>query len=526
MAAKKCSNRLFGNNGALRFWSKSRSVSQPSSLGTESLGSRMTRGVGWMALFKLAERGIGLLGTVILARLLLPSDFGLVAMSISVVALLELMSAFGFDVALIQRPALQRGHYDTVWTFNILLATAIAVLLLLLSVPAASFYAEPRLELILPVLAIGVFVGGFENIGVVAFRRELNFRREFQFLILKRVATFAVSIGLAVAYQTYWALIAGTVVGKFFGVALSYVAHPYRPRLSLQLRHDLFSFSKWLFFLNCVHLFQQRFSDFVLGRSAGAHGLGIYNIALEIALLPTTELVAPINRAVFPGYARLLNNPIELRARFFDVFGIIALLAFPAAVGLASIAAPAVEALLGDNWTEAIPLVRSMAIAGLFGALLSNLYVVIIAAGRARAITITSAGILVFALPLFVIAAVRYGLSGAAWAYVGTSLLTLLAMNVVFFHVTGFPVKPYLSRLWRPAAASLVLSAGLYAVDVIFLEAMPNLYKLAWLIATGAVIYALAIWALWRLSGNPTGSEQRVLEFLHPRALGRSSPFP
>src|SRR6202022_3008075 len=99
---------------------------------------------------------------------------------------------------------------------------------------------------------------------------------------------------------SYWALVAGMVTGKVCSVWMSYLAHPYRPRFTLAARRDLLHFSKWLFISNFVLFLQNKSDSFILGRTVGAAGLGIYNIASEIAVLPSTELIAPINRAVFP----------------------------------------------------------------------------------------------------------------------------------------------------------------------------------------------------------------------------------
>ena len=109
-------------------------------------GSQIAKGAAWLIGFKLLDKSIGLVSTLVLVRVLTPSDFGLVAMATAVVALLELMGAFGFDAALIQRQDTTRGHFDTAWTFNVIFGSSVALLLVALALPAAGFYREPRLE--------------------------------------------------------------------------------------------------------------------------------------------------------------------------------------------------------------------------------------------------------------------------------------------------------------------------------------------------------------------------------------------
>src|SRR5262245_61096532 len=207
---------------------------------------RMAKGALWMVLARTTDRSMGLVSTAILARLLVADDFGLVAMATAVLALLELIASFGFDVALIQNTNASRQQYDTAWTFNVFLGASIGLLLLLLAVPAAHFYNEPRLTGILSCLALAAAVQGFENFGVVAFRKALNFNNDFALLFSKRLATFSVTIPIAFALRNYWALVAGILVGRIASVGLTYWLHPYRPRFSLAGGSALLHFGKWL----------------------------------------------------------------------------------------------------------------------------------------------------------------------------------------------------------------------------------------------------------------------------------------
>src|SRR5262249_45457483 len=132
--------------------------------------ARMARGAAWMVAARFVDRSIGVVSTVVLARLLLPADFGLVAMAMSIIAALALLGAFNFDLALIQHPSSERRHFDTVWTLDLGVAVVSALTLLILAAPAASFYREPRLSWVMVALAAGALIGGLQNVGVVTFR--------------------------------------------------------------------------------------------------------------------------------------------------------------------------------------------------------------------------------------------------------------------------------------------------------------------------------------------------------------------
>ena len=484
-------------------------------------GRQIAKGAAWLMGFKLLDKSIGLVSTLVLVRILTPSDFGLVAMAMSVVALLELMGAFGFDSALIQRQDTARSHFDTAWTFNVIFGCGIAVLLLALALPAADFYREPRLAYMLPALAIGALATGFENIGTVAFRKELNFQLEFRYLLTKRLAGFVITMLAALTLRSFWALIIGIVAGKLMAVIISYLVHPYRPRFSLTARADLFNFSKWLFVSNLIQFLHSRSTDFVLGRTVGSHGLGVYNLAAEISAMPSTELIAPLNRAVYPAYAQLAKAPEKLLARFLEVYGLISLISFPVAVGLYCLAGPVVNLLLGSQWTEAIPIMQILGLCGLVGALQGNMYVVMSAMGQPRANTLLSASLLVISLPAVVYASLYYGALGAAYAHFCASVFGFTGILFVFTKVTSLPLFNLFSVMWRPLLASSAMALAVNNSGEYMRNHWPvasNVVHLAVLMPTGALSYACAIMLLWLLAGRPLTVEQMLLSQM-PRLI-------
>lgn len=483
---------------------------------------QIAKGTAWLMLFKVFDKAVGLISTLILARLLVPSDFGLIAMASSIVALTELMGAFGFDTALIQRQNARREHYDTAWTFNVIFGLAIACTLIILTIPAATFYNEPRLTSIIPLLAIGALISGMENIGTVAFRKELNFNLEFKFLALKRISGFIVTIFFAFTFQTYWALIAGTLTSKIVALIISYRLHDYRPTFSLSARADLFNFSKWLFISNLIGFLRSRSTDFILGRTAGTHGLGIFNVGHEIAMMPTTEIVAPINRAVYPAYSKLVTNKLELNSRFLEVFGFIALISIPASFGLIAIAETAIPVLLGRKWIETIPIVRLVAIAGLAGALQSNLHVFILAIGKPKASTYLSAALLVISLPLIIFSSIEYGLIGAASAYMASACINFICTVVVFIKISGIKIIDFSRQLYNPFCSTIVMTGSVYYLDQHFTHNLPDVPLTAAFLAcilAGCIIYTTTVIFIWHISGRPDSTEKTLIDLISRKYL-------
>ena len=494
---------------------------------TEEIGSKIASGAAWMALFKLVERSLGLISVVILARLLTPEDFGVVAMAMALIAMLDLLGAFSFDIALIQNQKASRHHFDTAWTFNVVIGLVIAALLLALAGPAAGFYREDRLTDVIMFLAIGSLLQGLENIGVVEFRKQLHFRKEFIFLFTKKLVGFCVTVPLAVAWENYWALVVGQVSSKVAGVVLSYGLHSFRPRLSISAGKELFGFSGWLMANNLLFYLKNRSVELIIGRMLGPRSLGLFSIAYEISNLPTTELIGPMNRAIFPGYAKLTEDKARLRSGFLNIIGLIAVVALPVGAGVAVMSEYVVQLLLGDQWLDAIPLVSVLAIFGTLGALQSNTTYIFLALGKPQIETYLGVAYVIILLTLLAVLIPNYKTFGVALAYLTTVVLMMPPTLLLIRAQLGLEWGMIAGAFWRP----LVATTGMYfGVDQWLNYLKVNwqdagiLVELASGIVLGATLYLGLMLIFWLLVGKPESSaEKTIIRFLKNRLSRRAS---
>jgi lipopolysaccharide exporter len=475
------------------------------------MSREIAHGVGWMVLFKLIDRVLAIVSTLILARLLVPADFGLVAMAMSVIALLELATAFSFEVPLIQKREVRRAHYDTAWTLNLALASTFAALTAALALPSAAFYDEPRVVSVMLVLAGGWIVSGFENIGIVDFRRNLDFRREFYFLASKRALSFGITITLALSLQSYWALVIGSVVGRLLGVVLSYSLHPFRPTFSLARSRELFGFSSWMLINNALGVLQIRIPHFTVGRFLGSESLGLFTVGAEIAQIPSSDLTAPINRVIFPGFSRLATDAGQLQRTFLDVIAVTTMAAFPAAVGIAAVADPLVLVLLGSKWSGAVPIIEILAVAAAVSVISANNGSAYLALGQPQLATLISAVRLSVLAPLAIILTMQIGFVGAAYAELAASVVGLLASLPLLLRRLNLRANDYFARLWRPVIASTFMAYSVtwlldsFPPQPTSLGALPSLCAA---IGVGVSSYVASIAVVWLGSGRPRGAEQ------------------
>lgn len=492
--------------------------------GSQGIGRKMAKGAIWMVMFKLIQRVIGFASTLILARLLVPADFGLIAMAMSIFAILEIMSAFSFDLALIQNQHAERRHYDTVWTFNVLFGLLNAMLMIVLAVPAAAFFSEPRVEWIMYSLALCALLSGFDNIGVVAFQKDLELHKDFYFGVAKKLTTFVVTVGLAYLWRDYWALIAGMVTGRVVGLCMSYWVHPYRPRFSLAAASELFHFSKWMLINNILIYINNSGINSVIGKVFGAPVLGIYTVAYEISNLPTTELVWPISRAVFPGYSMLAGDIAELRKSFLQVISVITLLTVPAGIGIGLIAESLVRVLLGEKWMDAVPLIQVLAVFGVVRTLLGPPGSIYVAVGKPQLVAyLQMLHIAVAVLMLFWLMDV-YGVVGVPWAILIASAVSMPTSYIWLMRELKLSFSSLVSVLWRPLAA-----AGFMCIPVLGLQQwwlIPNgvghnIVRLFVLVVAGACTYSVVLLALWRLGGCPAGAETTIANLIKSKVFSK-----
>lgn len=471
------------------------------------------RGASWVFLARLVDRALGFLSTLILARLLVPADFGLVVMAMAVIAVLELVTAFGFEVALIQHAEPSRAHYDTAWTLNFALATGCALLVLVLAYPAAAFFREDRLVSVMAALAACQVLGGAENVAMVDYRRRMDFRVDFRFMAWRRIAGFVVTLLAALTLQSYWALVIGTFATRASGVALSFAMHPFRPRFGLSKAGELFRFSRWTLLSNIAIAGIQRLPHFYAGRAFGPEVVGIYAMSYDLGTMAATELAAPVNRAAMPGYARLNESPQALKATFLDIGSLVILVALPLGVGVAALAEPLVELLLGQRWADAVPFIQILSIAGVLTAATANNGMLVVAGGLPSRSTWTLTTRLACLGLLVVLLAPALGPIGLAWAELGGTFSAFVASCVFAFGKAGVSTRDYAARNWRALAAALSMAVTLRSLPDVVPGAGPWLAAKGLMLGVpiGATVYVATLLILWQASGRPPGSEATVL---------------
>jgi len=489
-----------------------------------SLSARTIKGAGWLMGWRIASRLLGIVNTVVLVRLLVPSDFGLVALATSFSFAIDSLSYLGVSDALVRERALDRTMYDTGFTMTVLRGLLTTVVIAACAWPAAWFFGDPRLTAIFLTLAFTLFLTSLGNIGTIDFQRDLTFGKQFQLAILPRIASIIVTMTCALIWQSYWALIAGMLTNRGLGTVLTYVIHPYRPRITLRAWRRLIGFSFWSWALSMTSLLQARADTIIIGGYLNPTAVGVYSVGGEVGGLASSELIGPIAGALYAGFAAARRSGDGLAWAYNRAISLVALLSLPACAGIVLLARPMMHLVFGPRWDAAVPLVQLFAFIGMFQV-----------GGTVSSILLTVEGMLsvnfrievaLSALRIIVLLAVvpAFGVIGAASGVAAVGLVQEAIYLVVTFRHTGLRARDLAANIWRPALATGGMALVLLATGLTQPPSDVGVARYCLLLAgtalLGVLVFSAILLLAWLASGRPRGAETYLLVL-----VARAIPF-
>lgn len=356
---------------------------------------------------------------VVLARLLLPSDYGLFGMVIVFTGFAEVVRDMGFGAALVQRSDLQEQHLKGVFWLNVL-GGAVLTLGLALSAPLiAGLYHEPELVGITRAVSATFLISSLSIVPNALILRSMHFRKLFFIEASSLTASAAAAIGAAAAGFGVWALVAQMLTYTASTSGLSIVAARWRVKGPPSLRgvRDLFGFSVNLLGFNVVNYFARNADYFVIGRFVGVGALGDYTRAYQFMLQPVRQVALVLSRTMLPALSRIQHDPIRVRRAYLLATRLIGFVTIPALAALLVVAEPFVLTLLGPRWLGVVPILQVLCIAGMLQGVGTTTGWVYLALGRTDimfkwGLFASAVDVVSFAI------GVHWGVMGVAWAYV------------------------------------------------------------------------------------------------------------
>ncbi|MDP9412751.1 MAG: oligosaccharide flippase family protein [Pseudomonadota bacterium] len=461
-------------------------------------------------------RLIGLVSVLVLARVLTPKDFGIVALAMSVLAVVDIFSALGLRQSLLRIGKPERAHYDTAWTIQLLVLSALAAVLVAIAPLAARFYDEPTLGTLIAILASCFVIDGLANIGVVDFERHFDFGRDLRMRVSVRLTTFAVTLSAALILQNYWALVIGMVSQSVLNAAASYVFHPFRPRFSLAKREELLGVSLWMFLASASQTIHNQIDKIVVGRIASRSIVGFYSVSRDLSSIFTEEIATALNRVTFVTTART-GRPLSADPdRLPSMLGAYGLIAAPLGFGLAATADQALPLLLGPQWADAAPFLSIIAPACALYAVYKLIVVTLQASGDARVAALLSvAGAMSMVVITGTVAISGHGARAVAVGALVATTVLLAAGIILLARKAETGVLRLLMSVARPFVAATLMMLVLRGFDT---GNIGPLAVLAIKALAGAALFALAVGALWVGQGRPDGAEKVIFTLVKRRS--------
>ena len=455
----------------------------------ESLATKAVTSGVWVVALNLINRGFGILRTVILARLLTPDDFGLLGLALLTTATLETLSQTGFHGAIIQKQTNIDSYLNTVWTCSALRGMILFALLYFLSPQVADFFNDTRVVMIIRVIAISILFSGFTNIGIVLFKKELDFKKQFIYETLSNSVDIVISIALALWLRTVWALVIGGVAGHIMRLILSYGLHPWRPALSFDAVkfREMFAFGKWMLAAGILHFVITKADDMFVGKYFGVAALGLYQMAYLLSNVTTTDLTHTISQIAFPAYSKIQNDPSTLVDVYLKVLRGVAFISVSVAFFLFAFASELVDLLLGGQWVAMVPVLEVLAFAGLARSIQSTAVPVFLAMGRPKIHTEIN---IIRAVVLFCLIypfATTWGMLGVAYAVLTSCVVSVLAVSLRIPAVINVRVSQFYMSIFVPVLTAMTTLVLMMLVKQTGVESGP--VQLLFLLLFGASVY-------------------------------------
>jgi len=325
-----------------------------------NLRQQAMSGVLWSTILKFSKQLVGFTVKMVLARLLMPEEFGLIAMVSVFITIASMIAEGGFGMALIQTEALTNRDIETVFTINVALGLCFAGGLWLAAPWISTFYGEPALTEVMRVLCFMVLLHQLSAIHRNLFTRDMGFRKLTAGSLPAQMVAGTVGIGMALAGFGVWALVAYSLSAASFSVVALWILSPWKPRFgfSMDSARRLFSFSAWAFLQRVFNILFQNLYVLVIGKVFTATNLAFYQRAQALRRLPVQSVFEVFNRVTFPLMSRVQNDPKRFQKAFMKILMLFCWVIYPGMGLLAAVSEPLIAVLIKEKWLPAAPYLK------------------------------------------------------------------------------------------------------------------------------------------------------------------------
>lgn len=458
--------------------------------GADRVGSGVRSGTRWMTLSFGAVQAIRLLAQVVLARILAPEHFGLMAMALVVMQFLDLFRDLGTRSAIVQRETISRGFLSSMFFVNLAMGLILAVGIAATAPLVSLAFGEPQLVPLLQVLALATLMTSAGLVQEALMHRHMRFRTLAVVQLVGAVGYGGVAVGLAVAGLGVWALVLSTVVSAALSTLAAWSLSPWRPgwHFSWSDPRAVAGYSLNISGAESAGYLLGVADRLIIGRALGSIMLGYWAMAGRVFVYPIQAVVHVLHQVLFPALARLEDDG-ERGRYYLRAVSVVAMVSLPAMAGLAVVARPFVDVVLGEQWLPAVPLIMLVAPVGALDAMMGTTGVLLKAIGRTDRmlrISLFSAAAVVASILL----GVPWGVNGVAVAYAVAHLALLYPTFSISLRLIGLRFADFVRAVapYVTATLAMVAATGL-AVGMTTAASLAAWAVLLTGIAVGAAVY-------------------------------------
>lgn len=315
---------------------------------------------------KMFQRSIGLISILILARVLTPEDFAIVALTAIVVHFFDMLSNVGSEQYIIQKNNVSAQDLNTAWTIDIILKSSLYVLLLLLSYLINGFYEDIDIQLPLIIGSSILIINAFKNPGILILKKELSYKNIFWLSVVQKFLSFIAVMIAAFTLRSYWALIIGDIIAALTFTIGSYFLYNYRPQLSLKCIKKQWNFSQWLLLKGIIGYIRSQIDTLIVSSFFNANLLGKYYMSRNLAMLPGQNLLHPAIEPLLAAFSKSRKKTSKLEQHLRYSLFVVALFAIPITFYIWYFPKPIISTLLGEQWKDSYKLLSYMALLFLY----------------------------------------------------------------------------------------------------------------------------------------------------------------
>lgn len=486
----------------------------------QRIRGRTTVGATFLIASRLITRCIDFAALAALGRLLSPADFGLVAIAMSVIAIVETVMELPVGLALVAFPTRTKTHFDTAFTLQLMRGVLLTVCLIIAAWPLSLIYNDHRLIGLICALGVAPASRGLSSPRLAEYSMNFEYRPNLVMEISGKLVAAGLSVALAWWTRSYWSLAIGTIAAPVTMSVVSFLYAPYFPALSLREWREFSEYLRWTAATQVLSAINWQMDQLLLGKFVNRFELGRFSIASNLASIPWQIFVVQVTSPLVVAFSLVRQDADRLARAYSRSSYTIVAVCLPILVGMMALAEPLIRVMMGDQWLEAAPLLRWLALAGIPSLICAPLNPLLMALNRTSVFSRLRLAECIFKLPVMTGAIWYHGIAGALIARLVTEIFLAGYATLLVRQLIQRPIWAQVRAIGRP-----VLSATLMAIATIAVQRqvahvdghVPLILDLLLTTALGACVYAGSILLLWRLFGGPDDFEANVVQFISSR---------